>query len=294
MDSGFIIVTAAHNEASFIENTCRSIVSQSVRPSKWIVVDDASQDGTAAIVARYRDVWPQMIELLHLQRPAGRDFGNKARAFAVGLERAHRLGYRFIGNLDADISLPEHYYARMLKEFAGDTQLGIVGGMVASCIGGKYVRQEVALDSVAGAVQLFRSTCFDAVGGYVALPLGGIDAAAEIKARMQGWRVRTLPDVQVLEHRRTGSATSNPLRARLREGRRLYSLGYAPSFFAARCLRRAVEHPKVLGSLAALAGYAWEAARGGPRALPPQVIDYLRSEQRAKLSRLLRRPAASR
>jgi hypothetical protein len=91
----------------------------------------------------------------------------------------------------------------------------------------------------------------------------------------------------VLEHRRTGSAAGAPLRARLREGRRLYALGYTFSFFAARCVRRALERPAVLGSASAMVGYVAAALRRDPRSLPSEVVTYLRSEQRRKLVRLV-------
>ena len=284
----YVLVTPAHNEAAFIERTCESVIVQTIRPRRWIVVDDASDDDTAAIVARYQAAYPDLIELLRVRRPPGRDFRHKVEAFNLGLARARRLGFSYVGNLDADISLEPDYYARILAHFDADPKLGIAGGMVSSCIGVDVVRQQVALDSVAGAVQLFRQRCFDEVGGYLPLTNGGIDAAAEITARRRGWVVRTFDDIQVLEHRRTGHAAGSPLSARVREGGRLYSLGYGFTFFLARCLRRSLESPKVAGSLAALCGYLAAACRGDPVVLPPDVVDYLRAEQRSKMLRLVR------
>lgn len=284
----YVLVTPAHNEAAFIERTCESVIVQTIRPRRWIVVDDASDDDTAAIVARYQAAYPDLIELLRVRRPPGRDFRHKVEAFNLGLARARRLRFSYIGNLDADISLEPDYYARILAHFDADPKLGIAGGMVSSCIGGDVVRQQVALDSVSGAVQLFRQSCFDEVGGYLPLKLGGIDAAAEITARRRGWLVRTFEDIPVLERRRTGHAAGSALSARVREGWRLYSLGYGFMFFLARCLRRSLEQPKVAGSLAALYGYLVAACRGEPVVLPPDVVDYLRGEQRGKLLRLFR------
>ncbi len=144
---------------------------------------------------------------------------------------------------------------------------------------------------MAGAVQLFRRECFEGIGGYLVLPNGGIDAAAEILARKCGWKVRTFSRLQVLEHRRTGTATTSPLVARLKEGRRLYSLGYSFVFFAMRCVRRSMEQPRLLGSLAALFGYLSALAKREPIALPPAVVSYLRQEQRGKLLTALRQAA---
>ena len=285
--SGYVLITAAHDEEAFIARTCESVLSQTLPPLRWIVVDDASTDGTAAIVERFRAAHPERIELLRLQRPPGRDFRNKVRAFDAGLARARQLAFSHVGNLDADIELRPDYYARMLAHFRNDPGLGIAGGMVHSCIGGAYVAQNVAPDSVAGAVQLFRRECFDAIGGYLPLRQGGVDAAAEIMARQKGWRVRTFGDVPVLEHRRTGTATADPLSARRREGARLRSLGYRWSFFVARCVRRSLEKPPVIGSLVALYGYLASAARRDPVVLPDDAIAYLRDEQRRKLLRLI-------
>jgi poly-beta-1,6-N-acetyl-D-glucosamine synthase len=289
----FVIITAAHNEADFIARACESVIAQRIRPSRWVVVDDASQDDTASIVRRFQQAHPNLIELVRIDRPAGRDFRNKVHAFNAGMARVRGIDFEFIGNLDADISLDIDYYQQMIGAFDKEPKLGIVGGMVASCIDGVYVSQQVARDSVAGAVQLFRRECFDAIGGYLALPHGGLDAAAEIKARMSGWLVRTLPQFVVLEHRRTGSAAASPLKARAHEGRRLYSLGYSPAFFAARCIRRSMEQPRVLGSLTAMGAYALAAVRREPRALPEPVVEFLRAEQRSKLLALLRGSGAA-
>jgi hypothetical protein len=107
---------------------------------------------------------------------------------------------------------------------------------------------------------------------------------------MHGWLTRTFPELKVLEHRRTGSATARPLAARLKEGRRFHSLGYGFLFFAVRCFYRLLEPPRILGSGAALIGYVGSVIKGGPVALPPEVVRFLRGEQRAKLRRALRLP----
>jgi poly-beta-1,6-N-acetyl-D-glucosamine synthase len=284
----YVLVTAAHNEAANIEATCHSVVNQSVRPRRWIVVDDASTDGTHAIVAAFRQKHPDLIELLQVKRAPGRDFRNKANAFALGVQRARTLGSTFIGNLDADISCERTYFESLLARFVGAQQLGIGGGLVCSRVDDRFIAQAIAADSVAGAVQLFRRECFDAVCAYLPLELGGEDAAAEIMARKHGWHTRTFFDLRVREHRRTGTANATPLRARHRDGARLFSLGYGIEFVLARSVRRLSERPRVVGSLATLWGYLNAMARRNPVVLPPDVVAFLRSEQRAKLLELLR------
>ncbi len=283
----YAIITPAHNEEVFIERTIESVVSQTVLPAKWVIVNDSSTDRTRQIVESHVSCH-DFIKLINLNREAGRHFGNKVRAFNSGVAALAECGYDYIGNLDADITLDRDYYERVLREFDKNPKLGIAGGMVSSYIDGRFVSQEVALDSVAGAVQLFRRGCFEQVGGYLALPFGGIDAAAEIMARMKDWSVRTFPEYRVLEHRRTGTATSGPIAARIKEGRRFYSLGYGFVFYCVRCVRRSMERPRLIGSAASLYGYLASLFRGKPVMLPPDVVRYLRSEQRGKLARVLR------
>ena len=284
--AGYVIITPAHNEAALIGRTAEAVVAQTVRPTKWVVVNDASTDRTGQVIENFASRYP-FIELVNLERAAGRHFGNKVRAFNAGLERVSGLDYDFIGNLDADISFGPVYFENILQRFLADSNLGLAGGMVHTTVGGEFVSQEVALDSVAGAVQLFRRKCFEQVGGYRPMPNGGIDAAAEIAARMHGWTTRTFAEFPVQEHRMTGSATSSPLIFRVKEGKRMHSLGYSPLFFCARCFYRILAKPAVIGSGAALYGYFASALGGNPQAVDPEVVTFLRKEQRGKLKRLL-------
>lgn len=255
---------------------------------RWVIVDDASTDGTAHVVRKYSAKY-EFLKLVSTERKIGRHFGNKVAAFNRGLGEIDGLPFDFIGNLDADISFGPDYFEKILAEFRSNPKLGVAGGMVNSLTRGKFVSQDVALDSVAGAVQMFRRECFDDVGGYTPLPHGGIDSAAEITARMKGWTVQTFPEFQVLEHRRTGSAVSGTLTARMKEGRLYYSLGYSPYFHFMRCLYRAKEQPMFLGSIAELVGFLVAAVRGEKVVLRPDIVRYLRGEQRSKLKLLLQR-----
>jgi glycosyltransferase involved in cell wall biosynthesis len=256
---------------------------------RWLVVNDNSTDRTRDIVEKYA-ARHAFIRLVNVSRMGGRNFGNKVGAFNAGMREAQGHDYEFIGNLDADVSLEQDYFETVLREFALDSSLGISGGMVHTRIGDAFVSQRVALDSVAGAVQLFRRACFEEIGGYLALPQGGIDAAAEIMARMKGWKVRTLPELRVLEHRRTGTAMVRPLTAKIKEGQRFHSLGYSFPYLCLRCVYRSVERPRVLGSIATLYGYLRSMMHGDPIALPPQAVRYLRAEQLSKLVGFLERP----
>ena len=45
----YVLITPAQNEEAFIQKTLQSMVAQTLRPARWIIVDDGSTDRTAEI-----------------------------------------------------------------------------------------------------------------------------------------------------------------------------------------------------------------------------------------------------
>lgn len=280
----YVIITPARNEEAFLADAIESVAAQTIKPTRWVIVDDRSTDHTAEIVERYLPT-SSFIRLLRLNGDGGRHFGKKAAAFNAGLQLIQDVDYSYIGNLDADITLPSNYYESVLREFETNPGLGVAGGTVYTKAGKRGVRLDAAADSVPGAVQLFRKPCFDAIGGrYLPLEWGGIDAAAEIMARMNGWIVQQFPGITACEQRRIGTASSGSLMARYKEGVLFHSLGYGTLFYLVRAFYKMQYWPWVVGSLVALVGFLSARLRKLPISLPSEVVEYLRSEQRRKLA----------
>jgi glycosyltransferase involved in cell wall biosynthesis len=280
----YVLITPARNEEAFLADVIESVAAQTIKPVRWVIVDDCSTDRTAEIVQRYLPTCT-FIRLLSLKGDEGRHFGKKAAAFNAGLQLIQDVDYSYIGNVDADITLPSNYYERILREFELNPGLGVAGGTVYTKAGDRIVRLDAAADSVPGAVQFFRKSCFDAIGGrYLPLKWGGIDAAAEIMARMNGWIVQQFPDITAREQRRTGTASSGSLMARYNEGVRFHSLGYGTFFYLVRTFYKMQYWPWIVGSLVALAGFLFARIRNLPISLPSEVVEYLQSEQRRKLA----------
>jgi len=282
MQPPYVIITPANNEEKYIKNTLESVIAQTVKPSKWIIVDDGSVDRTSQIV---RDYLPahDFLQLLHVDRSSGRSFSRKVDAFNAGLRLLNNVKYSYIGNLDADVSFAPEYFEHILAEFHKDPKLGIAGGIVYTTVGQAFVTTDTNLGSVGGAVQLFRRNCFEQIGGYLPLSHGGIDAAAEILARMKGWKVRKFPDNKVWEYRRTGSVGHGTLTSMCRLGVRFHTLGWSTGFFILRSISKVRCGPSLFGSAAMLLGFLWARLTRCPLSLPPEAVSYLRSEQARKL-----------
>jgi hypothetical protein len=282
----YALVTPARNEEACIRQTIHSVLAQTVRPTKWVIVSDGSTDRTDDIVREFLGQY-HFITLLRTGTEGRKDFGSKVKAFQKGYEALRGMRFDFIGNLDADVTFHPTYYEEILKRFDADPALGLAAGAIFELIGDRFIAQRGSSNSAAGSVQLFRRTCYESFGGYVPISGGGIDTAAEILARMQGWQVRTIEELPVYHHRRMTTGSHHVLRTRFRGGVTNYLLGYHPLFQLASCVRRLVDQPYVIGSLCAGAGYLWSRLQRRQRALSPEAVAFIRSEQ---LARLLPRP----
>jgi len=279
----YVLMTAARNEAATIERTMRAVIEQTVRPRRWVVVSDGSTDQTDGLVATYASRHGFM-RLLRRSGDHNRNFGSKVNAIRDGITRdLCDVEYEFIGVLDADITVSQEYYEKLLMRFRDNPLLGIGGGKIWDVVKGEAINGRGSLNSVGSAVQMFRRTCYEEIGGYLPLEVGGEDAAAEVMARSHGWQVRSFEDLPVLHHRRTGTATKSIWHARFERGIEDYLLGAHPLFFLAKCLGRIAEGPYLVGGLLMGLGYLWSALCRTRREVPREFIDYLRKEQKERL-----------
>ena len=288
----YVLITPARNEEAYLEKTIEAVLAQTIRPKKWIIVSDGSVDRTDEIAASYARNH-NFILVLRVGAGQQKDFGSKVRAFQAGYDQLPNENFGFVGNLDADVSFAPDYYQQVLERLRANPRLGIAGGIIQERIGDQFISQRISLNSVAGAVQLFRRECFEAIGGYIPMKFGGIDAAAEIMARMHGWMVQTFPEIPVRHHRRVSTGQATVFRARFRQGMTNYLLGYHPLFQLLSCLYRTVDRPYLVGSALLLLGYGWSWIRRERRPIPREVVEFLRAEQRARMaaSFVARKPA---
>jgi poly-beta-1,6-N-acetyl-D-glucosamine synthase len=281
----YVLMTAARNEEKDIERTILSVVSQTIKPSKWVIVSDGSTDQTDEIVARYAAKY-DFIELLCIKGDNTRNFGSQVRAINIGYEQMKNAAYEYIGNLDADISFEEDYYERILQKYDDDPRLGLTSGYIYEQSNGTFISREFNnINSVPHAVQLFRRKCFEDIGGYMALPYGGPDWVAEVTARMKGWHVMSIPEIVVYHHRPTASA-GGILKNRFRLGLLDYSVGSHPVFEVIKDTRRMIQEPYLIGGLIRLCGYIWGYVRNEKRMVSDEFVEYLRKEQMDRVFRL--------
>jgi len=281
----YVLVTPARNEAAFIERTIRSVAAQTIRPLRWVIVSDGSTDGTDQIVQRYA-AQHRWIGLLRLPERQGRHFAGKVHAFNAGYTEVRHLPYEIIGNLDADITFDGDYLAYLLSKFTDNPRLGVAGTPFREA-SEQYDYRFVSTDHVSGACQLLRRACFEAIGGYVPLPAGGIDLAAVLHARMKGWHTRTFVEKTCEHHKKTQSGKHASLIATFNSGYHDYLMGSHPVWQVFRSTYQMSKRPVLLRGSLLLLGYLWAMLRRADRSLSREVIAFRRTEQTYRLRQFL-------
>jgi biofilm PGA synthesis N-glycosyltransferase PgaC len=276
----YVLITPARNEERFIELTIKAVVAQTVRPQKWIIVSDGSTDGTDQIVRRYTAEY-SWIELLAMPPRTERHFAGKVYAFNAGYARLNGVDYDIIGSMDADISFEKDYFSFLLNRLAENPTLGLIGTPFRD--NEMYDYRFVSIEHVSGACQLFRRQCFEDIGGYVAVKLGGVDHIAVVTARMRGWKTRTFIEKVCLHHRKIGSAERGALKAKFKDGALDYALGGHPLWEAFRTLYQMTRKPRILGGLALFAGYLAAGLRHVDRPVSREFVRFRRREQMSRL-----------
>ncbi|SRR6266480_467937 len=285
----YVLLTAAYNEEAGMERLIRAVISQTLPPKEWVIVDDGSTDRTLEIARRFAEDWPFIhVVARKKDKAVGHNWAARVDAINYANSQLNATSYDFIGILDADISFEPGYYEKVLERFASIPELGVAGGNLHEMQGGKFQpRPGNRTIHVPGAVQLFRRDCYERVGGLKAFRRGHDDTVAETTARMYSWKSESYEDLPVFHHRTTGITGAPVLPARYSEGACQYSVGYHPLFQLFNCFKRVNDKPFVLAAAARFAGYWVAVFRGEKRHVSPEFVAYLRQEQMTRIKSLI-------
>jgi hypothetical protein len=297
MSQRLLVVSPVHNEAPHIERVARALAAQQRAPDRWIVVDDASTDGTFERLCELQRE-PGFEFLTALRAPAAPDgsdrlaLANEIRAFnhglqSVGLDSPNLQGaelgqFTHIAKLDGDVELPPEWYAVLLEHFAADPRLGIACGQLEEGPEGARGIIPIPFHHVHGAVKLYSLSCFRAIGGLQ--PRLGWDTIDETYARMHGFSTCSFPDPVAIHHR-PFATRDGALRGRARHGACAYIAHQSLPWVAARAVKVGRARPVGIGGGAFLYGYLRAAVDGTARVEDPALRRFVRRELRARVRR---------
>ena len=216
------IIIPAHNEEKFIGLTLQSIVNQTTKPQKVVVVNDNSTDTTESIVNEYTQK-DSSISLINSVSTATHLPGSKViQAFHKGFETVDS-NYDIIVKLDADLILPINYFETIISHFKKDQKIGMVGGFAYIEKNGDWILENLTdKDHIRGAFKAYRKECFIQIGNLK--PAMGWDTVDELLCKFYGWKVITDENLKVKHLKPTGANYNKS--SRYKQGEAFYTLGY--------------------------------------------------------------------
>lgn len=205
----YIVVTPCKNEEKNLENLINSMVSQTVKPALWIIVDDGSTDNTPNIIqeALNKYQWIQSIQLTHGKRDRGLHLANIIRAgfdFGISYCAKEQIHYTYLSNIDSDIVLEPYYFELILTEFESDPLLGTASGGLYHYEAGEIVPENINDSEPPGACIVIRRKCFEQCGGiFISYAW---ESVLNAKVKLKDWKTKIFNDIKVVEVRDTNSA----------------------------------------------------------------------------------------
>lgn len=277
--SSHIVVTPSRNESTFLPDLIASMSKQTVKPSKWIIVDHNSTDSTSEIVseAMRSFAW---IEYILIEDDSERKRGAQiARLFNLGISIANNE-WDFCSKIDADMILPENYFEKIFNRFNQNHNLGIASGSCFVMNGKKKKLEFASRDHTRGGLKTYRRECYEDIGGI--REIDGWDGVDNILAQMSNWETRHFPHIEVHHQRITGSYYGL-LRGCFEVGKFSYSMRYFPPFIIARSIHRSFRKPIILGGISLLLGFIWGALQRIPPVMEREEQIFIRTKQKRML-----------
>ncbi len=254
----YYIVIPSYNEEALIGLTLQSLISQTILPSKIVVVNDNSTDRTAEVVLEFAKNNPYISlvnkssENIHLP-------GSKViQAFEKGFETLDD-NYDLIVKIDADLIFPANYFETIIKHFQSDERIGMVGGFCYIEKNGEWILENLTdKDHIRGALKAYRKETFQQIGGLK--PAMGWDTVDELLCKFYNWKVVTDESLHVKHLKPTGASYNKA--ARYKQGEAFYSLGYGFIITAISSLKLAMRKGKPLLFIDYIMGF-WKAKSSG-------------------------------
>jgi glycosyltransferase involved in cell wall biosynthesis len=280
MQTKYVIITPVRDEEAYLKKTVDSVISQTVRPAEYMLVNDGSRDRTGEIIDQYcrEHSW---IRAIHRSDRGYRKWGGGIiEAFYDGFNALNCQDWDFMCKLDGDISFDSGYFDGAMRKFQENPKIGIGGGVLYIYRNGQRILENHPKFHVRGGVKIYRRRCWEDIGGLWVGP--GTDAVDEVKANMLGWTTMSFFDLHLIHHRPTGVSWGF-WGGLVKAGHADYVYGSHPAFLTAKVLVNLFKRPYVIGSIALVYGYIAAFFQRRPRVNDPQLIRYLRGQQLARL-----------
>ncbi len=151
-----------------MRKTLDSVLSQSILPALWVIVDDGSTDETPNILIEYARKH-SLIKIVNRKNRGHRSVGpGVIDAFYAGFDAIDLNQFDFICKLDLDLIMPPKYFETLMLRMDENPRLGNCSGK-PYFVGtdGDLVSEGCGDENAIGASKFYRRECFKQIGGFV-------------------------------------------------------------------------------------------------------------------------------
>lgn len=218
----FYIVIPAHNEEKYLAECLLSLVEQTHRPKKIIIVDDASTDTTPLIISDFTEKYNFIVSIKNPSEAIHAPGSKVIKAFYKGYDMLDSE-FDVICKFDADLIFPIDYIEKLNQIFLEDSEIGMAGGFCYIQKQNDWVLENLTnKDHIRGALKAYRKACFKEIGGLKNTM--GWDTIDELLAQFHGWKVNTDPSLKVKHLKPTGKTYTE--KARFAQGEAFFKMRY--------------------------------------------------------------------
>jgi len=248
----YVVVTPVKDEAPHIVDMITSVLEQTKKPDRWIIVDDGSTDQTSEIIATHtRGIdWVTVLNTKSTQRNLG---SAEIIAFNKGINTVQIDDFDFIVKLDGDVKLDPYYFQEILGRMMLDPKWGIASGVYCEIYGENWIPVKMPSYHAAGASKVVKRECYEKIGGFI--PKKGWDTLDEIRAELNGWKIGHFEDIQ-FKHLKPEGIMMGRLSTHYFHGEIYYQTGGGILFLLAKSIHRMFSaKPLFISGMAVIAGY---------------------------------------
>ena len=289
----YCLISPVRDEDRFMRRTLDSVIAQTERPARWVIVDDGSTDETAAVLREY-EAAHDFIQIVTRPNGGKRRVGpGVVEAFYTGYEAVEAERFPFIGKLDMDLELPPQYFELLLNGMQQNPRIGTCSGKPyypapgnsEGALGGPLISEKCGDEMSVGMTKFYRRTCFEEIGGFVSQVMwDGIDCH---RCRMHGWIACSWdhPKLRFLHLRPMGSSDRGVWEGRRRHGAGQWYMGTGLIYMTASALYRMTRPPQIVGGAAMWWGYFRAMLSSKPQYEDARFRKFLRGYQMSCLWR---------
>lgn len=283
----YVLISPCRDEVEYCRATLDSVLAQTVRPARWVIVDDGSTDGTSDVLEEYARKY-DWITVIRREDRGERSVGpGVIDAFYDGYAAIEWEcdPYPYLCKLDLDLELPPRYFETLLERMEAEPRLGTCSGKpyFRHPRSGVLVSEKCGDETSVGMTKFYRTACFRQIGGFVrAVMWDGIDCH---RCRMLGWIACSWdePGLRFVHLRPMGSSQVGMWTGRMRHGAGQHFMGTGLGYMTVSSLYRMTRPPLVVGGAAMWWGYVRAMLRGEPRLDDERFRRFLRAYQRRAL-----------